>query len=93
MEEKRIQLMLIALRRDVYGQVSRAKDIGLIDRFGGLDDAIKCAAAMAKLTDYSVREYPEPKNIFEQLFGKNDPLNYSEKMKTGIGRRELQNIS
>ncbi len=52
----------------------RAKDIGLIDRFGGIEDAIKSAAAMAKLTDYSVREYPEPKNIFDRIFGKSDPL-------------------
>jgi protease-4 len=63
----------------------RAKDIGLIDRFGGIEDAIKSAAAMAKLTDYNVREYPEPRNIFEQIFGKSDPLSYSEKMKTELG--------
>jgi protease IV len=69
---------------------ARAKDIGLIDRFGGLDDAIKSAAAMAKLTDYSVREYPESKNIFEQLFGKSDPLNYADKMKTELGEENYK---
>ena len=63
----------------------RAKEIGLIDRFGGIEDAIRSAAAKAKLTEYSVREYPEPKNIFEQIFGKSDPLNYSEKMKEELG--------
>ncbi len=63
----------------------RAKEIGLIDRFGGIEDAIKSAATMAKLTDYNVREYPEPKNIFEQIFGKSDPLSYSEKMKEELG--------
>ncbi|MGZ8552401.1 MAG: signal peptide peptidase SppA [Chitinophagaceae bacterium] len=63
----------------------RAKEIGLIDRFGGIEDAIKSAAAMAKLTDYNVREYPEPKNIFEQIFGKSDPMSYSEKMKAELG--------
>jgi protease IV len=68
----------------------RAKDIGLIDRFGGLEDAIKSAAAMAKLTDYSVREYPESKNIFEQFFGKSDPLNYAEKMKTELGEENYK---
>ncbi len=65
----------------------RAKEIGLIDRFGGIEDAIRSAAAKAKLTEYSVREYPEPKNIFEQIFGKSDPLNYSEKMKEELGAK------
>ncbi len=64
---------------------ARAKDIGLIDRFGGLDEAIQSAASMAKLTDYSIREYPQPKNIFDQLFGKSDPLNYTEKIKQEMG--------
>lgn len=49
----------------------RAKEIGLIDRFGGIQDAIRSAASLAKLTEYKVREYPEPDNIFETLFGSN----------------------
>ena len=68
----------------------RAKDIGLIDRFGGLDDAIKSAAAMAKLSEYSVREYPEPRNIFEQVFGKSDPLNYLGKMRQEMGEENFK---
>ena len=68
----------------------RAKDIGLIDRFGGIEDAIKSAAAMAKLTDYSVREYPESKSIIEQVFGKADPLNYADKMKTELGEENYK---
>jgi protease IV len=63
----------------------RAKDIGLIDRFGGIEDAIKSAATMAKLTDYRVAEYPEPKNIFDRLFGKEDPLSYNDKLKKELG--------
>jgi protease-4 len=69
---------------------ARAKDIGLIDRFGGLDEAIQSAATMAKLTDYSVREYPQPKNIFDQLFGKSDPLNYTEKIKQEMGEENYK---
>src|SRR5204862_8251249 len=30
----------------------RAKEIGLIDRFGGTEDAVQSAARMAKLTNY-----------------------------------------
>ena len=63
----------------------RAKDIGLIDRFGGIDDAVKAAATKANLTDYSIREYPEPKNIFEEIFGKRDPMNYATKLKQEMG--------
>ena len=63
----------------------RAKNIGLIDRFGGLDDAISCAARMAKLKEYRVREFPETMNLFERILGKKDPLNYQEKIKAEIG--------
>ena len=34
---------------------------GLVDRLGNLQEAIKCAARMAKLNDYGLREYPEVK--------------------------------
>lgn len=52
----------------------KAKEIGLIDRFGGLEDAVQCAARMAKLTKYHVREYPEPDNILDRLLGKTNPF-------------------
>jgi len=48
---------------------NRAIDNGLIDKFGGLQDAIDCAARMAKLKDYRLREYPEVQNVFDRLFG------------------------
>ncbi|MCG2617224.1 signal peptide peptidase SppA [Terrimonas sp. NA20] len=64
----------------------RAKEIGLIDRFGGLNDAIQCAGRMAKLESYRVSEYPEPQTFMEQIFGENrDPMNYAGKMKAEIG--------
>ena len=44
-----------------------ALKIGLVDYTGGLRYAIDSAAAMAKLTDYSVVEYPERKDILEKL--------------------------
>ena len=65
----------------------RAKDIGLIDRFGGLDDAVKCAARMAKLTNYHLSEYPETMGLLERLLGKKDPLNYHEKIKEEMGEK------
>jgi protease-4 len=44
-----------------------ALKIGLVDYAGGLHCAIDSAAAMAKLTDYSVVEYPEKKDFFQKL--------------------------
>ncbi len=36
----------------------RASSIGLVDSIGGIEDAIKGAADLAHLTDYSIRELP-----------------------------------
>jgi len=44
-----------------------AKRIGLVDEFGGLNDAIAEAAKLAKLKDYRTLELPEQKDTFEQL--------------------------
>lgn len=44
-----------------------AKRIGLIDEFGGLNDAIKEAARLAKLKNYGTQELPEQKDTFHQL--------------------------
>ncbi|HOI00613.1 MAG TPA: signal peptide peptidase SppA [Bacteroidales bacterium] len=46
--------------------------IGLIDKFGGLDDAIRMAAGMAGITEYRISELPEVKDPFEkfmEMFG------------------------
>jgi protease-4 len=52
----------------------RALQIRLIDRIGNIKDAINCASRMAKLKDYTLREYPEKKNFFEKIMNdyKND---------------------
>lgn len=47
----------------------RALQLGLIDRIGGLQDAIDCAARMARVTNYKLREYPEPENWLQRIFG------------------------
>jgi protease-4 len=48
---------------------TRALQLGLVDRLGGLDDAIASAARMAKISDYSLKEYPEPRTVLEMIFG------------------------
>jgi protease-4 len=48
---------------------TRGLDLGLVDRIGTLQNAIDCAARMAKTSDYSLKEYPEPKSFLDQLLG------------------------
>ncbi len=45
----------------------QALDLGLVDKIGGLGDAIAYIAGQAKLTDYEVRVVPAPKSFLEQL--------------------------
>jgi protease-4 len=45
----------------------QALELGLIDRIGGLEDAIAYVADKAKLTDYDIRVVPAPKNFLEQF--------------------------
>ncbi|HTM93958.1 MAG TPA: signal peptide peptidase SppA [Flavisolibacter sp.] len=44
--------------------------LGLVDRIGSLQDAIECAARMAKLDKYGLREYPESKSWLDNLLHK-----------------------
>jgi protease IV len=44
--------------------------LGLVDRLGTLDNAIRAAAKLAKTDDYRLREYPESKSWFNDLLGK-----------------------
>jgi protease-4 len=45
-----------------------AKDIGLVDSMGSLDDAIATAASLAKLKKYDVVWYPDEKEFFDKIF-------------------------
>ncbi|MBS9462373.1 signal peptide peptidase SppA [Flagellimonas sp. 389] len=44
-----------------------AKENGLVDELGSLDDAIAAAAEMVELDDYGIRKYPKYKSDFERL--------------------------
>jgi protease IV len=46
-----------------------AKELGLVDELGGLEDAINGAAQLAKLDqgDYRTLDYPEQKNMFKRM--------------------------
>ncbi len=46
---------------------SDALELGLIDEFGGLQDAIKIAAEMAQVTEYNIWSLPVQKDPFQQI--------------------------
>jgi len=46
----------------------QAHDLGLVDKLGGIEDAITHVARAAKIEDYEVRVLPKPKTFVEQLF-------------------------
>jgi len=62
----------------------RAIGLGLVDRLGGLQDAVDCAARMARTTDYRLREFPEPRSILDLILG-----NYKKSMQAKIMKEEL----
>ncbi|MBW7675983.1 signal peptide peptidase SppA [Chryseobacterium chendengshani] len=47
---------------------TRAKQIGLVDDLGSLEDAVKFAAQKANLKSYHVSSYPKKMTAFEQIF-------------------------
>lgn len=53
----------------------KAQMLGLVDKLGGLDVAIKEAASLAKLSDYSVDYGVTRVNVWEELFKSTSPSN------------------
>lgn len=51
---------------------ARAKQIGLVDEIGTLNDAINYAAQKAKMKEFSVAAYPKKVSQFEQMFKEMD---------------------
>ncbi len=65
---------------------SQAKDNGLVDVLGGLDDAIKLAAQKGGVAaDYKLRYYPKQKNFLEKLMGDFEQNNKAKTLQTELG--------
>ncbi len=60
-----------------------AKEIGLVDVFGGLETAITIASEKAGLTDYKIIDYPE-KDEFDKLFE-----DFASNIKASVMEEEL----
>lgn len=63
---------------------AQALQIGLVDRLGGLEDAIKSAAKKAKIKDYKLVAYPSLKDPFESILSSS-----TDKMKTWVIKQDL----
>lgn len=61
-----------------------AREIGLVDLLGGLEDAISVAAAKAGVKDYGIVEYPNTPNPMEELLSQ-----FTGGMKARIMQQEM----
>ncbi len=79
------QLKAVASGRVWTG--TQAKQNGLVDALGGLDEAVKLAAIKAKLKadDYQVKFYPFAKTEFEQIMAKIGKSNEDAALKEYLG--------
>ena len=69
-----------------------ALKIGLVDKIGGLDDAIKAAAVLGKTKKYSTVNFPEYEKDFNDLFEKLMPFAQSKQslIETEIGKENYK---
>jgi protease-4 len=63
---------------------SRAISVGLVDRIGTMQDAVNCVVGMAKLKSYRIKEFPQKKNILEQILE-----NYKKTVKVNMIKEEI----
>ena len=64
-----------------------AKNLGLIDELGGLDDAIKAAAEMVNIDTYGIKNFPKYKSGFERFM--EDYGGASSKIKQDFIKEEI----
>lgn len=81
----------VAVNEIAQGRVwtgSQAKEIGLVDRLGGIDEAVACAARMANLEKYRLSAYPK-KLTFEEKIMKKLSGDTEDEVATKIMQSEL----
>ena len=62
-----------------------AKRLGLIDVLGGMDDAMKIAARMAKIDEYKILSLPEHKDFFSRILESLSAESRADGLKTELG--------
>ena len=81
-------LSVDSLKEIAQGRVwsgEQALEIGLVDKLGGLEDAIEMAAAKAELEDYSLAYYPRQLSFVEQFMGSSYEALVENKLKEELG--------
>jgi protease-4 len=69
----------------------RAIDKKLVDRIGYLQDAINAAAAMAKTSEFRLKEYPEKKPFWQQLLSGNPAISIKQnELKEILGEEQFK---
>ncbi|MFT4092828.1 MAG: signal peptide peptidase SppA [Niabella sp.] len=63
----------------------KAKDIGLVDAYGGLQAAVNAAAKKAGLKDFEIKEYPKTTSLFERILGIDKTDATETKLKASLG--------
>jgi protease-4 len=69
---------------------NQALSNGLVDKLGGIGTAIKTAAELAGIQDYSIGEYPEQKDFFSQLIEQSMRNSEMHILEIFIGKETLQ---
>ncbi|HEY4335873.1 MAG TPA: signal peptide peptidase SppA, partial [Puia sp.] len=67
--------------------------LGLVDRIGTLQDAIDCAARMAKTREYELVEMPEPKSFLDRIVGTWKRSTSMKAMKDELGEEGFRTYS
>ncbi|WP_291912020.1 signal peptide peptidase SppA [Chitinophaga sp. CB10] len=63
---------------------TQALQLGLVDRLGGMDDALASAAKMAKLSNFKITEYPDVKPSVSRLL-----RNMGDKVSARMVKKEM----
>ena len=63
----------------------QALEIGLVDKLGNLDDAIKAAAELAKVEKYTIGRYPAPEPWYMSLLNKGGNDYLESQMRAALG--------
>ncbi len=83
------KLSVDAVEEIAQGRVWLGNDalgIKLVDAIGSMDDAVKKAAQLAKLSEYKTKGYPEPTDWFTQLLDMTSKSSYlDEQMRATLG--------
>lgn len=70
---------------------NRAKELGLVDELGSLDDAIAEAVKRAKMKEYTLESYPKKVSLYEQLMKDlNSDQLYNKVLKSKLGEDKFK---